>query len=97
MFQYFEAPIIWPPDVKNWLIGKDPNVGKDWRQEENGKPKDKMIGWHHWLSGHELEQAPRVSEGEGSLGAIVHGVGHDWVTELNWCLKKKKKKAKESP
>ena len=48
-----EAPILWPPDVKNWLSGKDPDAGKDWRQEEKGTTEDEMIGWHHWLVGHE--------------------------------------------
>ena len=50
-----ETPILWPPDAKNWLIGKDPDVGKDWGQEEKGKTKDEMVGWHHWLDGHEFE------------------------------------------
>ena len=50
-----EAPILWPPDVKNWLIGKDPNAGKDWRWEEKGMIEDDMVGWHHWLNGHEFE------------------------------------------
>ena len=50
-----EAPILWPPDVKNWLTGKDPVAGKDWRQEEKGMTEDEMAGWHHWLDGHEFE------------------------------------------
>ena len=50
-----EAPILWPPDVKNWLIGKDPNAGKDWRQEEKGTTEDEMVGWHHRRDGHEFE------------------------------------------
>ena len=50
-----EIPIIWPPDVKNQLIGKDPNAGKDWRQEEKGTTEDEMVGWHHRLNGHEFE------------------------------------------
>ena len=49
-----EAPILWPPDVKNWLIGKDPDPGKDWRQEK-GTTEDQMVGWHHQLDGHEFE------------------------------------------
>ena len=49
-----ETPILWPPDVKNWLTGKNPDVGKDWRQEEKGTTEDKMVGWHHWLNGHEF-------------------------------------------
>ena len=52
-----EASTRWPPDVKNWLTGKDPDAGKDWRQEEKGKTEDEMVGWHHWLKGHEFEQA----------------------------------------
>ena len=50
-----ETPILWPPDVKSWLIGKDPDAGKDWRWEEKGLTEDKMMGWHHWLDGHEFE------------------------------------------
>ena len=52
---YAEAPILWPPDAKNWLIGKDPDAGKDWRQEEKGMTEDEMVGWHHWLNGYEFE------------------------------------------
>ena len=62
-----EDSILWPPDVKNWLIGKDPDAGKDWRQEEKGMTEDEMVGWHHWLDGHELEQAPGVGDGQGGL------------------------------
>ena len=50
-----ETPILWPPDVKNWLISKDPDAGKDWRPEKKGTPEDEMVGWHHWLNGHEFE------------------------------------------
>ena len=50
-----ETPILWPPDVKNWLIGKDPDAGKDWRREEKGTTEDEMVGWHHQLSGDEYE------------------------------------------
>ena len=62
-----KAPILWPPDVKNWLIGKDPDAGKDWRWEEKGTTEDGMVGWHHWLDGHEFEQALGVGDGQGSL------------------------------
>ena len=62
-----ESPIIWPPDAKSQLIGKDPDAGKDWRQEEKGTTEGEMAGWHHWLNGHEFEQTPGDSEGEGSL------------------------------
>ena len=62
-----EAPILWPPDTKNWLIWKDPDAGKDWRQEEKGMTEDRMVGWHHLLNGHEFEQTPGVGDGQGSL------------------------------
>ena len=62
-----EAPIIWPPDAKNWLTGKDPDVGKNWRQEEQGTTEDEMVGWHHRLNGHEFEQALGDGEGQGGL------------------------------
>ena len=50
-----ETPILWPPDAKNWLIGKNPDAGKDWRQEEKGMTEDEMVEWYHWLNGHEFE------------------------------------------
>ena len=62
-----EVPILWPPDAKNWLIGKDSDAGKDWRQKEKGIAENEMVGWHHQLHGHEFEQAPGVGEGQGSL------------------------------
>ena len=62
-----ETPILWPLDVKNWLIGKDPGTVKDWRREEKGKTEDEMVGWHHRLNGHEFEQAPGVGDGQRSL------------------------------
>ena len=62
-----EAPILWPPDAKNWLVGKDPDAGKDWRQEEKGMTEDEMVGWHHWINGHDFEQTLGDSEGQGSL------------------------------
>ena len=58
-----EAPIVWPPEVKNWLIGKDPDAGKDWRQEEKRMTEDEMVGWQHWLNGHEFVQTLQDSEG----------------------------------
>ena len=61
-----ETPILWPPDAKNWLSGKDPDAGKDWRQEK-GMTEDEMVGWHHRLNGHEFEQALGVGNGQGSL------------------------------
>ena len=59
--------ILWLPDAKNWLVRKDPDAGKDWRKEEKGTTEDEMVGWHHWLNGHEFEQAPGDGEGQGSL------------------------------
>ena len=82
-----ETPIFWPLDAKSWLIWKDPDAGKDWGQEEKGTTEDEMIGWHHWLNGHEFEQASRVGDGQGGLACCSpwgHKVRHDWMTELNW-------------
>ena len=61
-----ETSVLWPPDAKNWLIWKDPDAGKDWRQEEKNMTEDEMIGWHHWLNGHESEHAPGFGDGQGS-------------------------------
>ena len=58
-----ETPILWPPDVKSWLTGKDPDVGKDWRQEEKGTTENEMVRWHHWLSEQQFEQIPGDVEG----------------------------------
>ena len=58
-----ETLVLWPPDAKNWLICKDPDAGKDWRQEEKVTTEDEMVGWHHRLDGHEFEQAPGVGDG----------------------------------
>ena len=81
-----EAPILWPPDAKNWLIGKDPDAGKDWRQEEKGTTEDETVGWYHWLDGHEFEQAPGVGDGQGSLACCSPwGLKQSDMTEqLNW-------------
>ena len=79
-----EAPILWPPDVKNWLIGKDPDAGNDWGQEEKGVTENEMAGWHHWLDGHGFERTLGDHEGQGSLECCSprgHRVRHDWVTE----------------
>ena len=72
------------PDGKSWLIGKDPDAGKDGRQEENGVIEDEMVGWHHWLNGHDFEQTPGDKEGwnPGVLQSVGSPrVGHDWMTE----------------
>ena len=82
------APILWPPDVKKWLIGKDPDAGQDWRQEEKGTTKDEMAGWYYQLDGHEFEQAPGVGDGQGGLACCSpmgsQRLGHSCGTELNW-------------
>ena len=79
-------PVLWPPDEKNWLIGKDPDARKDRRQEEKGTAEDEMVGWHHGLNGHEFEQALGVGDGQGSLACCsVWGRKESNTTEwLNW-------------
>ena len=62
-----EPPVLWPPDAKSWLIGKDPDAGKNWRQEETGMTQDEMVGWHHRLDGHEFGWTPGVGDGQGCL------------------------------
>jgi len=62
-----EAPILWSPNVKSWIIGKDPDAGKDRRQDQKGTTEEELVGWHHWLNGHEFEQALEDGEGQGSL------------------------------
>ena len=62
-----ETSILWPPDGKSWLIGKDLDAGKDWRWEEKGMTEDEKVGWHHWCNRHESEQAPGVGDGQGGL------------------------------
>ena len=69
-----ETPILWPPDVKSWLIRKDSDAGKDWRQEEKGMTEEEMIGWHHQLNGHEFEQALGDGEEQESLACCSPGV-----------------------
>ena len=80
-----EAPVLWPTDAKNGLIGKDPNSGKDWKQEK-GMTEDKMVGWHHQLDGHEFEQALRVGDGQGDLAACSpwDHKESDVTEQLNW-------------
>ena len=81
-----EAPIFWPPDARNWLIGKDPDSGKYWGQEK-GMIEDEMVGWHHQLNGHEFEETSGNSEGREAWCAAVHGVtkGQTWLS--NWTTK----------
>ena len=87
-----ETPILWPPDVKSWLIGKDPDVGKDWGPEEKGMTEDEMVGWHHQFNGHEFRWTLGVGVGQGGLACCGFGVAKsqtrlsNW-TELNWITK----------
>ena len=78
-----ETPILWLPDAKNWLTEKDPNAGKDWGQEEKGETEDETVGWHYWLNGHEIEQAPGGrTEEPGVLQSMgSQKVRHDLATE----------------
>jgi len=81
-----EGPIFWPPDVKKWLIGKDPDAGRDWRQEQKEMTEDEMVGWHHRCNGHEFEQTPGVGDGQGSL-VCCSPRGHqesNTTERLNW-------------
>ena len=78
-----EAPILWPPEVENWLTGKNPD-GKDWRQEEKGRTEDEMVGWHHWLDVHDLEQIPEVSDGQGGLVCCSPWVANSWTRLSDW-------------
>ena len=81
-----EALILWPPDANNWLIGKDPDAGRDWGQEEKETTEDEIVGWHHQLDGHEFEQVPGVGDRQRSL-AYCSLWGHqelDTTELLNW-------------
>ena len=81
-----EAPMCWPPDVKNWLIGKDPDAGRDWEQEEKGTTEDEMVGWHYRLNGHEFESTPGVeNQQEGLVCCSPWGCKQSDMTEwLTW-------------
>ena len=81
-----ETPILWPPNVKNWLIGKDPDAGKDWRWEEKGMTEEEIVGWRHQLNGHEFEQTPGVGDGQGGLayGSPWGRKESDLNERLNW-------------
>ena len=86
-----ETLVLWPPHARSWLIGKDPDAGRDWGQEEKGTTEDEMAGWHHWLDGRESQWTLGVVDGQGGL-ACCDSWGHkesdttEWLnwTELNW-------------
>ena len=81
-----EAPILWPPDVKNWLVRKDPEAKKGWRQEEKEMTENEMVRWHHRLNWHEFEQALGIGDGQGSLACCNPWGGKELDTTewLNW-------------
>ena len=80
-----ETPILWPPDAKNWLTGKDPDARKDWGQEEKGTIEDEMVRWHHQLNAHESEQALGVLVMDREAWhAAVHGVVKSWTWLSSW-------------
>ena len=79
-----EAPILWLPDAKSWLIGKAPHAGKDWRWEEKGMTEDETFGWHHWLNEHEYGQAPGGGDGREAWCAAVHRVTKNQTWLSNW-------------
>ena len=81
-----ETSILWPPHAKSWLTGKDPDAGRDWGQEEKGTTEDEMVGWHHWLNGHEFGWTPGVGDMQGGL-ACCNSWGRkeaDTTEWLNW-------------
>ena len=79
-----EAPLLWPPVAKIWFIEKHPDAGIDWRQEEKGMTEDEMVGWHHWLDGHEFEQVPGVGEDRQVWHVAVHGVANSQTWLSDW-------------
>ena len=79
-----ETPILWPPDAKNWLIGKDLDAGKDWTQEEERTTEDEMVGSHPRINGHDFEQAPGVGDGQESLEWCIHGVAKSQTQLSDW-------------
>ena len=81
-----ETPVLWPPDVKSWLIGKDSDAGKDWRREKKGMTEDEMVGWHHRLNGHGFGWTPGVGDGQGGLacGSLWSRQESDTTERLNW-------------
>ena len=96
-----ETPVLWPPHVKSWLIGKNHDAGRDWGQENKGTTEDEMPGWHHWLDGHESEWTPGVGDGQGGL-VCCDSWGHkesdttEWVNWVNWIYSSTRQEQKQS-
>ena len=87
-YRVVETPVLWPPDVKSWLIGKDSDAGREWGQEEKGTTEDEMAGWHHWLDGLESQWTPGAGDGQGGL-ACCDSWGHkesDMTERLIWSV-----------
>ena len=88
-----ETPILWPPDVKSWLISKDPDAGKDWGQEEMGTTEGEVVGWHHWRNAVSLSKCWDMKDAKDREAGVLQSLGsqrvrHDWAAELNWTDKK---------
>ena len=84
-----EAPILWPPNGKSWITGKDPDAVKDWRREEKGTTEDEMVGWHHWLNGLEFAQIREVMKDREAWCAVVPGVTKSWTRLSDWTSNQK--------
>ena len=81
-----ETPVLWPPHVQSWLIGKDSDAGRDWGQEKKGMTEDEMAGWHHWLDGHGFEQARELVMDREAWHAAVHGVAKSQTWLSDWTI-----------
>ena len=79
-----ETPILWPPHAKSWFIGKDPDAGRDWGQEEKGMMEDEMAGWHHWLDGQGFGETLGVGGGQEAWRVVIHGVAKSWTRLSDW-------------
>ena len=83
-----EAPILWPPEAKSWLTEKDPDAGKDWGQEEKWETEDEIVGWHHWISGHDFEQTLGIVKDKEAWYGAGHGTAKSQTQLSNWTTTK---------